>query len=112
MNNRVQVGDGKLLVAEGQADIILDLKFPSGNLVKCKLKNVLYVPELAHNLISVSQITRDGKVVKFYDSSCTIFHGEKIIAHGSKINNLFILDRPIESTSVALLPNIPECELD
>ena len=107
----VQVGDGKLLAVEGKGDVLLNLKLPSGKSLKCQLKNVLYVPKLAHNLISVSQITNDGKTIKFFDESCKIMQNDRMIAHGTKMNNLFILDRVIGESSVALSSNVSESEL-
>ena len=32
---------------------------------KCNLQDVLYVPNLSHNLISVSKAIKAGKIVKF-----------------------------------------------
>ena len=36
----------------------------------CVLKKVLYIPELAYNLVSVSRAAEAGKTVHFDDSGC------------------------------------------
>lgn len=36
----------------------------------CALREVLYVPELAYNLISMSRATQSGKSVIFEDPNC------------------------------------------
>ena len=89
---QVQVGDGEFLNIKGKGDISLQLKLPTGRTVRCQLKDVFYVPKLAHNLISVSHVTRSGNFLKFCENSCKIIHDNRIIAYGSKLNNLYVLD--------------------
>ena len=59
-------------MASGMGDVKLGLRLPTNRFVSCTLKNVLYVPGLAHNLMSVSQIAKDGKEILFFDNSCKI----------------------------------------
>jgi len=44
---------------------------PSG-MQKCTLRKVLYVPELAFNLLSVSEVGKQGKITSFDGNECTI----------------------------------------
>lgn len=54
------------------------------------LRNVLYVPELARNLISVSQLTSDGHSVSFDSNGCTITNSEGVvILQGKRSQNLY-----------------------
>ena len=57
------------------------------------MSDVLYVPSLAFNLLSVSKITEAGKSVKFSETEGAIFDnkGEKV-AVASKIGNLYYLN--------------------
>lgn len=64
------------------------------------LDNVLYVPDLAKNLISVGQICEKGYVVCFYRDTCKIFSNCKItgnqILTARKSGGLYMLQcRPI-----------------
>ena len=87
----VAVGDGKFLNVEGEGEIILNVRSVSGAHRKCTLKNVLYVPEMSHNLLSVPKISAGGKVVQFTDKLCKITDGYTTLAYGRKVGNLYIL---------------------
>ena len=57
--------------------------------------NVLYVDGLKHNLLSVSQLCKDGHNVVFSDKGCVIKNIEtgKQIGKGKRTsNNLYVLD--------------------
>ena len=69
----------------------MKLDIPSNKKVSCRINNVLYVPGLTHNLLSVSQLTANGKDIVFFENSCKILHGSKIVAYGHKIGNLYVL---------------------
>ena len=49
----VTLGDGHDLDAIGRGVVVLETKLPSGRTKKCKLHDVLYVPKLSYNLLSV-----------------------------------------------------------
>ena len=87
----VFVGDGKLLSVEGEGDILLNVKSNFGYR-KCRFKNVLYVPDLTHNLLSISKISASGKNVNFNSKVCQIITGDKTVLFGKKVNNLYLLE--------------------
>ena len=101
----VHVGNGSVLTAIGSGDLQIKLKLPTERLISCTLRNVLYVPGLAYNLISVSQVTRDGKQIQFYNNSCKILNNGKMIAFGSKVDNLYMLDCIKEESCLASKTN-------
>ena len=88
---KVLVGDGKTLDVRGQGDVILKVDTGNGATTRCRLKNVLYVPNLSHNLLSVSKISIGGNCVNFSNNICEIRSNTKIIAFGRKIGNLYVL---------------------
>ena len=67
-----------------------------------KLTNVLFVPDLAVNLISVSQVNSKEISVHFdvMNASTTFMFNEKVIAHVNKIFNQFLLRNEIYSTTI------------
>ena len=46
------------------------------------LKNVLHVPTITKNLISVGQIVEQGMQVRFNNEGCFIEKGDRVVAHG------------------------------
>ena len=59
----IVLGDGHTLDAVGVGDVVLNLVVDS-KIKKRRLRDVLYVPKLAYNLLSVSKATKTGKKVK------------------------------------------------
>ena len=49
------------------------MKLPDGTMKVCRLNNVLHVPKLSYNLLSVPKATKAGKTAKFSESGCRIF---------------------------------------
>ena len=60
-SSSVEIGDGTALPAKGEGDVLLKMILPNNKIQKVTLKNVLYVPDLNHNLLSVSQCTNNNK---------------------------------------------------
>ena len=60
----VAMGDGHTLTAAGKGDVTLDVRLPNGKTKSCKLHDVLYVPKLSYNLLSVAKAAQRGKVTK------------------------------------------------
>ena len=60
---------------------------------KCVLYDVLYVPDLAYNLVSVSKIVKRGKVIEFKNDKCQIrYQNGKKIGVANKFESLYYLD--------------------
>ena len=90
---KVTLGDGFALQATGRGTVFLNIKFAEKKFNKCKLRDVLYVPDLSCNLLSVSQVTTSGKVVKFTDADSQILdENEKLVAKASRVGALYYLN--------------------
>ena len=63
----VVLGDGRSLQATGQGSVVLKMKLPNG---ACTLQDVLLVPSLAYNLLSVTSASKKGKVTTFSKMKC------------------------------------------
>ena len=57
----VILGDGHVLEAIAEGTVSLQMLLPDGNMKRCDLKNVLLVPKLSHNLLSVLKASESGK---------------------------------------------------
>ena len=89
----VTLGDGHTLEATGHGTVVLEMKLPDGTTKKCNLRNVLYVPKLAYNLLSVSKATETGKTTRFSEAGCRILDAKrKLVAAGTRVGSLYYLD--------------------
>ena len=90
---KVMLGDGRCLNAVGRGLVALMMKLPDGKKRRCKLKDTLFVPDLSYNLLSVSKVSKAGKVTEFDRSGCQIVDSnKKLIACGSRCGSLYILE--------------------
>ena len=65
----------------------------NGKIQKCKLSDVLYVPDLLHNLLSVSKAASNRKSFEFRQSHCNIIDNKfGVIATATKCRNLYYLN--------------------
>ena len=89
----VTLGDGCAVEATGQGTVVLEMASTSGKTSRCKLHEVLYVPDLSYNLLSVSKAAEAGKVVEFGEISCRILHANrKLITTATRVGNLYYLN--------------------
>ena len=89
----VTLGDGHMLQATGRGDVILQMKLPHAKSQECTLHNVLFVPGLAYNLLSVTSAAKKDKITTFYDLRCEIRDTKsRLIACGHREGSLYYLD--------------------
>ena len=90
----VTLGDGRKLQATGQGKVVLMMNLPQGNSESCTLHDVLLVPGLAYNLLSITAASRRRKVTTFTEVGCEIRDlSSKLIASGHREGNLYYLDQ-------------------
>jgi hypothetical protein len=73
----IQVANKQSMAIEGIGNVTVNLKTDEGNDVSLNLKNVLYVPNCAANLLSVRRMTADGSVMCFSDDAVFLKKGER-----------------------------------
>ena len=88
------LGDGKVLNATGSGTVLTHTVLGNGKQQKCILHNVLFVPNLSYNLVSVSKVAEAGKSVSFQEAKCNIscVNNGEIIATAKKVGCLYYLD--------------------
>ena len=90
---KVTLGDGHILEAVGTGVVELKLKLPGGQSKIGRLDEVLYVPTLAYNLLSVPKVTEAGKTVKFGETQGELIGSQgEIVGIASKAGNLYYLN--------------------
>lgn len=88
----IKVANDKKLVVKACGKVNLNVVNMQGQLETIKVQNVLYVPELATNLLSVSQIINSGCQVQFDKQGCKILNKtNKQVAAAKMINNMYRL---------------------
>ena len=89
----VMLGDGYALEATGRGTVVLELTKVGGKASRCKLHEVLYVPDLSYNPLSVAKAAKSGKVVKFTETGCEILDSnKKVIAVATRVESLYHLN--------------------
>ena len=101
----VMLGDGKVLHATGSGTVSVHTVLANGKLQECILHNVLLVPNLSYNLISVSKLTEAGKSISFEETQCSISCADgEVIATAKKVGCLYYLDfHPTSECSNAMV---------
>lgn len=86
-NRKISTADGSLSTVAGQGNVLINQALT--------LKNVLHVPNLSTNLLSIHKLTKDLNCnVIFYPSYC-IFQDQgtgKMIGHAREKNGLYYLE--------------------
>jgi len=89
-NKTITVANGQHMKSEGVGDGYLHCKV-SDMTNKIPVKDVLYVPTLNSNLLSVKKLTKQGNVVKFEGDNCSILKADKTYAEGKITDDLYQL---------------------
>ena len=96
-HDTVRIANGQSLSVEK----VGSLSIPLSDSTTLFLSNVLYVPSLSANLISVSQLVKQNYLISFSSLGCLIqdLRTGKVIGRGHRKGELFVLDFGITSTS-------------
>lgn len=87
----VQVANGMKVAEEGQGEVHLMCQDDKGNVREIKIDQVIYLPDIQANLISIGKLVEKGFIVKFEERSCKIIKNGIVIAMADYVNGLFRL---------------------
>lgn len=91
-NETIFVANGERVPAEGIGTVALNVLNRNGRQVTIWIQNVLFVPSMSGNLLSVRKLIANGYSVIFTpNGSCDISHGDKHVAMGELRDNLYML---------------------
>ena len=89
----ITLDDGHSVKAFGIGTVDLNVRVSDEKQQKCRLFEILYVPKLSYNLLSVSKATRSGKSFIFTESRCHLLDEKRnVVATGSKVGNMYYLN--------------------
>ena len=99
---RVSVANGQQILSSGRGSVEIEFIDKSGRVSNYTINNVLYVPEIRGNLLSVGQLAKIGLYVKFGEEDCEIWSSvpRRCIAVGSYSAGLYNLQVPNQVNSV------------
>jgi histone deacetylase 1/2 len=96
-------GSDRLSVGNGSQ---LDIKHTGSTTIHSSrplhLKNILHVPQITKNLVSISQFTLDNRVIVEFSSNCCLVKDQntkKVLLQGTLKNGLYQLDLPSKDIS-------------
>ena len=88
----VTLGDGRSIETHKQGTVKLKLKQSDRSYRSGTLHDVLYVPELSYNLLSIAKATSLEKIVRFDESTGKILNkAEEVIGVATKYGSLYYL---------------------
>ena len=89
----ITLGDGRHLKAMGCGTVILEVELSPSQVKKCKLRDVLYVPSLSYNLLSVSKCMNKTCSTVFTSKGCNFLDADgKVVVTGKKVGDLYYLN--------------------
>lgn len=88
---KIELADGRKILCYGMGDGKLICYLDNGKTVNVTIKNVLYVPSLETNLLSVKKLTDLGFTISFLKEKCYIKFEEQLAAIGKLERNLYKL---------------------
>lgn len=90
---RVLMADGKAICCDTKGKAYVSAEDRQGHSMVVSLKDVVVVPGLSANLVSVQAITKNGFSVVFSDKNCQIIKGSKTVVVGKKVGMLYRLNK-------------------
>lgn len=87
--SKVRIANGDVVYSKGVGNA--RIWYHGNKLIQIKLENVLYVPHLDGNIISVNQIMKKGFQVQFINNMCEIKRRGIVVATAELRNNMFVL---------------------
>ena len=109
--SQITLGDSSLIPAFSTG--VIHVQVHNGSKwTKVALHNVLYVPDLYRNLLSIPQITDHRAEVRFLPQSCSIYSDSgKLVSIGTKHGRLFTITAHVvhpHSVRIAMLLTLPK----
>lgn len=90
--HRITVANSEAIPVQSMGKVNIQAKL-NKNEHQIQVRNVLFVPELTTNLLSVSQLTKSGCRVEFTNTGCDIYNVNKnLVATAKLINNMYKLN--------------------
>lgn len=98
----IRIADDKILHVESCGNVTISVPSNEGCYNRILVRNVLYVPELSTNLLSVSKMIKSGCKVEFNKVGCVIYNqNQEKVAEASLINDMYKLNCKMDAYAMA-----------
>ena len=95
------LGDDRAIMALGEGKVTLEF-YDGSNVLTMGLSNVLYVPEISKNLLSLPAMTQKGAEVLFESDKCYVTKNGTTMHIGHLIsNNVYMINTEPQCSNVA-----------
>lgn len=89
----IKIANNKVLKVECCGNVCIKVNAKDGSTDSIQVRNVLYVPELKTNLLSVSKIIKSGCRVTFNEYGCEVYNpSNKLVAKAELVNETYLLN--------------------
>lgn len=97
----ILLGDSRTVECTQQGVVKLEMTQKNGTFRSSTLSDVLFVPALSYNLLSVTKATMHNKIVRFNQQECVIVdeYGDTLCS-ATKVGNLYYLKCKLEKSQV------------
>lgn len=89
--NDIYLADGTMLEAKGIGNCVIYIKGQEEDIIECTIEDVLYIPEIDGNLLSVRKLTKNGYIIIFTEEECQIKKNNELIATAKLEEKLYKL---------------------
>ena len=100
---RIRVANGKYATVQGIGDVVLHISDPKTNTTfKLRLKNVLFIPQVPVNLISIRDLWNHSKIRTTFDDKCTLQlpDGTNVTFDNGKSGHYYCLSKSPQSKPI------------
>ncbi len=104
----VELGNGNTAPVRGKGTVEIFISVHRKR-IKCVLQNVLHVPDLGYQLLSVPTFDKSGLTTSFHSLRCWITNNSNLLATGTLTKNLYELDVYPAASETACLAASKEC---
>lgn len=74
--------------------------FVNGEQIQINMNDVLYIPQLSLNLLSLRRLENTGKKIIFHDRRVIVEHNGEVVASGQQLGRLYCMDLVCEKSNV------------
>ncbi len=104
----VTVANGEVVWSSGKGNGKIIVKSSNCDKHEIVIQDVMYIPEVNANLLSVKKLTSKGYDVNFSANECVIKYGENIVVTAQFKDGLYKIN---EDQCYSLFPSIAKCVL-
>ncbi len=101
----VALGDNSIIPATGMGRVHMRMQ-ANNQWNEVILQDVLFMPDLHGNLLSVTQLTAQGGEIRFKDHFCRIYCKDELTGKGTRQGDLYVMDTKTVGVAMAYIAEV------